>query len=251
MKKLLLALAMGCMMLPITSQAETILVGTDAGYAPYEFKDPKTNEIVGFDIDLITAIAKATGNEAKIQNMQFAGIIPALQSNMIDVAAAGMTITEARKKQVDFSDPYYDVGGLIMAVRSKDTDKYKHMNDLEGKRVCAQIGSTGALLAKEIKDAKLVAFDQTGEAFMELKMGGCEAVLVDKIVTEYYLTHRAEKDIVLVPHLYTHKQNGFAIAKGNKKMLQLINKGLKTIRENGEYDRIYEKWFGHKPDAVQ
>lgn len=78
MKKLLLALAMGCMMLPITSQAETILVGTDAGYAPYEFKDPKTNEIVGFDIDLITAIAKATGNEAKIQNMQFAGIIPAL-----------------------------------------------------------------------------------------------------------------------------------------------------------------------------
>ena len=133
MKKLLLTLAIGCMMLPITSQAETILVGTDAGYAPYEFKDPKTNEIVGFDIDLITAIAKATGNEAKIQNMQFAGIIPALQSNMIDVAAAGMTITEARKKQVDFSDPYYDVGGLIMAVRSKDTDKYKHMNDLEGK----------------------------------------------------------------------------------------------------------------------
>lgn len=136
-----------------------------------------------------------------------------------------------------------------MAVRSKDTDKYKHMNDLEGKRVCAQIGSTGALLAKEIKDAKLVAFDQTGEAFMELKMGGCEAVLVDKIVTEYYLSHRAEKDIVLVPHLYTHKQNGFAIAKGNEKMLGLINKGLKTIRENGEYDRIYEKWFGHKPDA--
>lgn len=247
MKKILAAIAMTA--LAATSvNAATILVGTDAGYAPYEYKDPQTNEIVGFDIDLIKAIAKATGNEAKIQNMQFAGIIPALQSNMIDVAAAGMTITPERQKQVTFSDPYYNVGGLIMAVHAKNVDKYKHMNDLEGKRVCAQIGSTGALLAKEIKDAKLVAFDQTGEAFMELKMGGCEAVLVDKIVTEFYLAHKAEKDIVLVPHLYTHKQNGFAMAKGNEKMHKIINTGLKTIKENGEYDKIYEKWFGKKPE---
>ena len=129
-------------------QAATILVGTDAGYAPYEFKDPKTNEIVGFDMDLIKAIAKATGNEAEIQNMQFAGIIPALQTNMIDVAAAGMTITEERKKQVAFSDPYYDVGGLIMAVQTKNADEYKTLDDLVGKSNCAQIGSTGALLAK-------------------------------------------------------------------------------------------------------
>ena len=134
MKKFLAAIAMTA--LAATSvNAATILVGTDAGYAPYEYKDPQTNEIVGFDIDLIKAIAKATGNEAKIQNMQFAGIIPALQSNMIDVAAAGMTITPERQKQVTFSDPYYDVGGLIMAVHAKNVDKYKHMNDLEGKRV--------------------------------------------------------------------------------------------------------------------
>ncbi|HIU36878.1 MAG TPA: basic amino acid ABC transporter substrate-binding protein [Candidatus Aphodousia faecigallinarum] len=247
MKKLLTVLATAAIF-ATGAKAATILVGTDAGYAPYEYKDPKTNEIVGFDIDLIKAVAKATGNEAKIQNMQFAGIIPALQANMIDVAAAGMTITPERQKQVSFSDPYYDVGGLIMAVHSKNVDKYKHMNDLEGKRVCAQIGSTGALLAKEIKDAKLVAFDQTGEAFMELKMGGCEAVLVDKIVTEFYLAHRAEKDIVLVPHLYTHKQNGFAIAKGNEKMLKTINDGLKAIRASGEYDKIYAKWFGKAPE---
>lgn len=228
-------------------QAATILVGTDAGYAPYEFKDPKTNEIVGFDMDLIKAIAKATGNKAEIQNMQFAGIIPALQTNMIDVAAAGMTITEERKKQVAFSDPYYDVGGLIMAVQTKNANKYKTLDDLVGKRICAQIGSTGALLAKEVKDSKLVAFDQTGEAFMELNMGGCEAVLVDRSVTEYYLAHRKVKGMTLVPHLYTHKQNGFAIRKDNTKMIELINTGLKKIKESGEYDRIYEKWFGKKP----
>ena len=125
MKKLLTVLATAAIF-ATGAQAATILVGTDAGYAPYEYKDPKTNEIVGFDIDLIKAVAKATGNEAKIQNMQFAGIIPALQANMIDVAAAGMTITPERQKQVSFSDPYYDVGGLIMAVHSKNVDKYKH-----------------------------------------------------------------------------------------------------------------------------
>ena len=228
-------------------QAATILVGTDAGYAPYEFKDPKTNEIVGFDMDLINAIAKATGNEAKIQNMQFAGIIPALQTNMIDVAAAGMTITEEREKLVAFSDPYYDVGGLIMAVQTKNADKYKTLDDLVGKRICAQISSTGALLAKEVKDSKLVAFDQTGEAFMELNMGGCEAVIVDRSVTEYYLAHRKVTGVTLVPHLYTHKQNGFAIRKDNTKMIDIINTGLKKIKESGEYDRIYEKWFGRKP----
>lgn len=230
------------------ANAGTILVGTDAGYAPYEYKDPETNEIVGFDMDLIKAIGKATGNEVKIQNMQFAGIIPALQTNMIDVAAAGMTITEERKKQVVFSDPYYDVGGLVMVINTKNIDKYKHLDDMVGKKLCAQIGSTGALLAKEVKDAKLVAFDQIGEAFMELKMDGCQGVLVDRVVTEYYLSRKAEKDITLIPHLYTHKQNGFALAKDNTKMLDTINAGLKTIRENGEYDRIYKKWFGKLPE---
>ena len=157
MKKTILGLLLSSFM--SVGVCGTILVGTDAGYAPYEYKDPETNEIVGFDMDLIKAIGQATGHEVKIQNMQFAGIIPALQTNMIDVAAAGMTITEERKKQVDFSDPYYDVGGLIMVVNTKNADKYKYLNDMVGKKFCAQIGSTGALLAKEVKDAKLVAFD--------------------------------------------------------------------------------------------
>ena len=86
------------------AQAGTLLVGTAAGLAPFEFKDQKSEEIVGFDMDIIKAVARAVGDEAKIQNMQFAGIIPALQTNMIDVAVAAITITEERKKQVLFSD---------------------------------------------------------------------------------------------------------------------------------------------------
>ena len=244
MKKILTALMIGSLFSSVAS-AGTMLVGTDAGFAPFEYKDPKTNEIVGFDIDLITAMAKAVGDDVKIQNMQFAGIIPALQTNMIDVAAAALTITAERQKQVLFTDPYYDVG-LVMVIRKKDADKYKTLDDMQGKRICSQIGTTGAILGKQVKGATVGEYDQMGDAMMELKMNGCDSVLVDKTVTEYYIAQQGDKDIMMVPHLYNPKQNGFAVSKRNTELAAKLNKGLKIIRENGEYDKIYEKWFGKK-----
>ena len=244
MKKILTALMIGSLFSSVAS-AGTLLVGTDAGFAPFEYKDPKTNEIVGFDIDLITAMAKAVGDDVKIQNMQFAGIIPALQTNMIDVAAAALTITAERQKQVLFTDPYYDVG-LVMINRKKDADKYKTLDDMQGKRICSQIGTTGAILGKQVKGATVGEYDQMGDAMMELKMNGCDSVLVDKTVTEYYIAQQGDKDIMMVPHLYNPKQNGFAVSKRNTELAAKLNKGLKIIRENGEYDKIYEKWFGKK-----
>ena len=244
MKKILTALMIGSLFSSVAS-AGTLLVGTDAGFAPFEYKDPKTNEIVGFDIDLITAMAKAVGDDVKIQNMQFAGIIPALQTNMIDVAAAALTITAERQKQVLFTDPYYDVG-LVMVIRKKDADKYKTLDDMQGKRICSQIGTTGAILGKQVQGATVGEYDQMGDAMMELKMNGCDSVLVDKTVTEYYIAQQGDKDIMMVPHLYNPKQNGFAVSKRNTELAAKLNKGLKMIRENGEYDKIYEKWFGKK-----
>ena len=129
MKTKLTALLIGAC-IGTTAIGAELLVGTDAGFAPFEFKDEKTNEIVGFDMDLIKAIAAVNGDTVKIQNMQFAGLIPAIQGNMIDVAAAGMTITPARQKQVHFTDSYYEVG-LVLAVMNKDADKYKTLTDLE------------------------------------------------------------------------------------------------------------------------
>ena len=117
--------------------------------------------------------------------VQFAGIIPALQTNMIDVAVAAITITEERKKQVLFSDPYYDVG-LAMIIKAANKDKYSELKDIEGKAICAQIGSTGSLLAQSVKGAKVMNFDQVAEALMELKMGGCEAALLGDTTARHY-----------------------------------------------------------------
>ena len=242
MKKILAALLVGSLFANVAC-AEKLLVGTDAGFAPFEYKDTETNEIVGFDIDLIKAIAEAVGDEVQIQNMQFAGLIPALQTNMVDVAAAAITITEERQKQVLFTDPYYDVG-LVMVIQKKNVDKYKTLDDMQGKRICSQIGTTGSILGKQVKDATVGEYDQSGEALMELKMGGCESVLVDKTVANHYMQQQKDTTIAVVPHLYNPKQNGFAVAKRNTELQAKLNKGLKTIRENGTYDKIYEKWFG-------
>lgn len=245
MKKSLLATFLVGIIASSTTQAGTILVGTDAGLAPFEFKDPQTEEIVGFDMDIIKAVAKAVGDEVKIQNMQFAGIIPALQTNMVDVAVAAITITDERKKQVLFSDPYYDVG-LAMVVQTKNVDKFKTLQDVEGKAICAQIGSTGSLLAQSVKGAKVMNFDQVAEALMELKMGGCSAALLGDTTARHYQSQHNDKDLTVVPHLYNPKQVGFAMAKGNKTLAEKLNKGLAAIKASGEYDQIYEKWLGKK-----
>ena len=245
MKKTLTTLMAG-LCIATTATADTWLVGTDSAFAPFEFLDEKTNQYVGFDIDLIKAVAAANGDTVEIRAMQFAGIIPAIQTNMIDVAVAGMTITEARKKQILFSDPYYDIG-LVLSVKKADAERFQKLEDLTGQRICAQIGTTGAMLAKEVKGAKVVEFDNIGEAFMDLKMGGCQAVLNDKPVTDYYMTKSKNKDFVTINHLYNPEQYGFAVAKKNTKMADKLNQGLKTIKANGTYDKIHAKWFGSNP----
>lgn len=172
--------------------------------------------------------------------MQFAGIIPALQTNMIDVAVAAITITEERKKQVLFSDPYYDVG-LAMIIKAANKDKYSELKD-----IYAQIGSTGSLLAQSVKGAKVMNFDQVAEALMELKMGGCEAALLRDTTARHYQSQHHDKDLLIVPHLYNPKQVGFAVSKNNQALVEKLNKGLAAIKASGEYDKIYEKWLSKK-----
>lgn len=164
---------------------------------------------------------------------------------MIDVAVAAITITDERKKQVLFSDPYYDVG-LAMVIKATNKDKYAELKDIEGKAICAQIGSTGSLLAQSVKGAKVMNFDQVAEALMELKMGGCEAALLGDTTARHYQSQHNDKDLLIVPHLYNPKQVGFAVSKNNKALVEKLNKGLAAIKASGEYDKIYEKWLGKK-----
>jgi polar amino acid transport system substrate-binding protein len=227
------------------AKSKVIRVGADTAFAPFEFQDEKSKEYVGFDMDLIRAIGKQMGYEVQIQSMNFDGLIPALQSGNIDAIISGMTITEERTKVVNFSKPYYK-SGLTMVVNANN-NTLKSFKDLEGKTIAVQIGTTGAEEARKIKDAKVREFNTPPEAFMELKAGGVDAVMNDMPVNEYYIKEAGSKDAKQVGTPMNAEDYGIATTKKNTELSEKINKALEEVKKSGEYDQIYMKWFGKKP----
>jgi len=225
--------------------AKILKVGTDAGFAPFEFQDESTKEYVGFDVDLIKALGKQLGYEVQIQNMNFDGLIPGLEANNIDVAIAGMSITEARSQKVNFTKSYYQ-SGLTIVVKN-DNNTINSFKDLEGKKIAVQIGTTGATEAKKIKGATVREFNNAPEAFMELRAGGVDAVVNDKPVNEYFIAKSASKDAKAVGEPLAAEEYGIATGKQNTELATQLDKALNELKQNGEYEKIYVKWFGKKP----
>lgn len=224
-------------------------VGTDATYAPFGFKEKNTGKLDGFDIDIITAIAKEEGAEVDIQNLNFDALLPALQSNTLDIAISDMTISEERAKSVDFSNPYYIAGsGLVVNTDNTNITSFK---DLEGKRIGVSIGSTGAEIAGKIPNADVRQFNLIIDAFLELQNRGVDVVINDTPVNEFYVTNKGRGIAKVVGEDYDAAPLGIAVKKGNTELLDKINSGLAKIKENGKYREIYKKWFGKEPPVEQ
>lgn len=218
-------------------------VGVDTTYPPFEFKEG--NQYKGIDIDLINAIAKDQGFKIKLSPMDFGGIIPAMQANQLDVAIAGMSITDERKKVVDFSDPYFKAG-LIVVVK-KDNNDIKSVNDLKGKTVAVKKGTTGAKYAQDNASKlgiKVVEFNDSPSMFQEVSNGNADALIEDYPVITYAI---AKKDLGLktVGDRLNGDQYGIAVLKGqNQDLLTKINKGLADLKKNGSYDKIVNSYLG-------
>lgn len=228
------------------AEAQKVLrVGTEPTFAPFEFQKEGSKEYTGFDMDLIRAVGKQLNMKVEIQNMGFDALIPALGSGNIDVAVAGMSITDERKKAVDFSDPYY-VSGLTIVV-NKDNNEVKSLNELKGKKIAVQIGTTGAEKARKVPEAKVTEFNTNAEVFMELKNKGVDAVIIDSPVAAYYLVQGGKDSAKMVGDVMEAESYGMALKKGSK-LTADINGALKKLKENGEYDKLYKQWFG---DAAQ
>lgn len=226
------------------SSAKVLKVGSEAAFAPFEFQEEGSKEYAGFDMDLIKALGKQMGYEVQIQNMGFDGLIPGLEAGSIDVAISAMTITPERSQKVNFSKPYYK-SGLTMVVKS-DNNALKSFADLEGKNIAVQLGTTGADEAKKVKNAQIREFNSAPEAFLELKAGGVDAVVNDKPVNDYYIAKAGGKDAKEVGQPLTAEDYGIATAKKNKEIAEKLDQALEEIKKNGEYDKIYTKWFGKK-----
>lgn len=220
-----------------------LIVGTEATFPPFESKDEKGN-FVGFDIDLVKAIASKQGMEVEFKDLPFDSLIPALQSGQIDMIASGLSITGERKKSVDYSEPYFN-GGLSIAVQKKN-EKIKGSADLKGKTAAVQQGSTGAAKAEALQKEGVLRgvrqFPNVPLAMMELAKGGVDVVINDRPVSEA-LVATMSNEVKLLDELLDADSYGFAVKKGNEDLLKKINAGLATAKEDGTMKGLMEKYF--------
>lgn len=217
-----------------------IVVGTSADYAPYEFHtliDGK-DTIVGFDIEIAKEIAKDLGVELEIQDMNFDGLLQALNSDKVDFVIAGMTPNEERKKSVDFTDIYYTAQQGVM-VRAEDKDKYKTIEDLKGKKVGAQAATIQEEIVKEqMPDSQLITLTKIPDLVMELLNKKVEAIVVELPVAKGYVKNN---DKLAISDIEVQDDTGgsaIAVKKGNQDLVELMNKTLKRLMEDGSIDRF-------------
>ena len=218
----------------MTQQEGVLRVGSETTFPPFEFTEG--DKYVGFDVDLSEAIAKKLGLKMEFKSMGFDALIPAVQSGDIDMIAAGINATPEREKALDFSDVYFDQGGFITVVR-KDNTTIHNMDELAGKTV-------GAEMAQKIPGTTVKQIDSNANIFMELKAGTIDGAIIDNAVAMYYLKQGADQDLKLVGEPTKAEGTVLGVKKGNKALQEAVNKALKELKEDGTYQKIYNKWFG-------
>lgn len=224
--------------------ADKLVVATDTAFVPFEFK--QGDRYVGFDIDLWAAIAQELKLDYQLKPMDFSGIIPALQTKNIDLALAGITITDERKKAIEFSDGYYKSGLLVMV--NADNNSVNGIDDLNGKVVAVKSGTGSVDYAKQhIKPKDLRQFPNIDNAYMELLTKRADAVLHDTPNILYFLKTAGAGKFKTVGDSLEAQQYGIAFPQGSNELRVKVNGALKILRENGTYNKIYRKWFGTEP----
>jgi polar amino acid transport system substrate-binding protein len=221
----------------------TLTVCTDSPYKPFEYPDKSTpTGYTGFDMEIVDAIAKEMGVDVEIKDSGFDGLQSgaSLAAGQCDMVASAMTITEEREANLDFSDPYYDSKQSLLVPNGSDIAS---IDDLAGKKVGVQQGTTGAAYAKDNvpEGTKLVSFPSDAELYASIGSGGIEAVLQDLPVN---LEHTEEGQYEIVEQYDTDEHYGFAVKEeGNEALLKEINSELQKLHDDGTYDKIYDKYF--------
>ncbi len=224
---------------PVLAPVNPVLkVGTDATYAPFETIDASGN-YVGFDMEFIKLVADELGVELELQNVGWDGIIPGLMNGNYDCLISAMTITAERKKQIAFSIPYFSIRQAIVV--KENNNSVKTPDDLIGRTVAVQNGTTGDLYASKIKNAKMKRFDTNPQAVQELINNNADAAVMDDLVA--YDAIKSSKGLKVVPIENIEQEDyGIGIRKDNQQLIDKINKAIEAIQENGKLDELIAKY---------
>lgn len=223
---------------------KVLRVGMNAEFAPFEFLD--TNQKPqGFDVDLLNALAKEGKFEVEFRNTPWDSLFPALGNGDIDVVASGVTITEDRKKTMDFSDSYYQITQVVLVPANKNVQNIEDLKKLS--KVGVVTGHTGDFAAQKIFGAtssNVARFDTLPLLMKEIESSGVDAAISDSAVVANYVKNNSDKGfkIIQIPD-FEVENYGLAVRKGDTETLNKLNSALKAIRENGEYAKIEAKYF--------
>jgi polar amino acid transport system substrate-binding protein len=220
---------------------------THLSYKPFQYSEE--DKTVGFDVDIVNLVAQDLGVPQEIFDTAFEGIQNGQSLNIgdCDLAAAGMTITEERKQAIDFSDPYFEASQALLV---KQGSGIKALTDLRGKKLGVQQATTGEVYANENVEAngyQIVQFEDLPLLETAVRTGAVDAAINDNGVLYDYAKEFPDTEVTA--EFDTDEQYGIAVKKGNTALLDKINEVLKKSKESGEYDKIYEKWFGKKPES--
>ena len=250
MKKFLVLLLVGLLGIGLfgcnsqNKKENKLIVGVDDTFSPMTYKDPKTNDIIGFDVDMGEEIAKRIDVMLEWQPIEWRGMVQSLKTKKIDMVICGVTIMPERKEQVFLSDPYMNAG--ISIVIKKGYTGISSVKDLTNKRIGVQVGSSGAnSLAKLGFIENIFTYDTYPAAFNDLGIGRIDLVVVDAIIGSYFIKQRSGEFELLPEKIITEKY-GVAIAKDNISLQKKVNEAIAAMKADGSLENIAAKWFGEK-----
>ena len=237
------ALLIAACIFPACNQAPVskLTVACDATWPPFEIVNEQTKELDGFGPELMRAIAARAGLDIELVNVGFDSVLAGVSQCQYDMAVSSITITEERKKTILFSDPYYAAGQIVTV--SKDNTTIKNKDDLAGKTVGGQIGTTGIIEAGKIPGAKVKTFDEVGFAFQDVINGQLDAVIADNPIAAGYVSKNKDR-LKTVGPVFTDEYYGIAICQKNAYLVPKVNAALKALKDEGYIDSLTKKWVG-------
>ena len=247
----ILAAALLLMCSACFAEGETVLrAGTNPEFAPFEYVGD-SGEVEGIDVDIINEIAKDLGVTITMEPMDFDALVPSLVSGKLDITIAGMTITDERKQSVLFSDPYFNATQVVIL---PENSEIATQDDLKGKRIGVQMGTTGDLMVSEesFGAGEVSRYNKGMDAALDLVNGRLDAVVIDTLPAKQFvasLTGLVVREDILVD--VEVESYGIAVQLGQEKLIAKINASLARMMEDGTYDAILVKYVDAEEEAAE
>jgi len=222
---------------------KVLIMGTSADYPPFEYIDTtKGEEIIGFDVDIAKAVTEKLGYDLKIVDMDFNGLIPAIEAKKVDFVLAGMSSTPEREKSVDFSQPYYLAKNMIITTKNSNIQS---LEDIKGKTIGVQVGTVQEAKAKEIKETININIQNRNripEIIQEIKSKRFDAAIMENVVAVGFISKDQDLTGFEIPD---PKKKGSAIVLPKGSLLKKdFDRVIDEMKQSGELDKLIAKWFG-------